>query len=236
LNAWSAEALDLHHKQSDFTSYHFADVVRGLCKRKTKNTYHSVWQWQCSAEEANRRVGAFYRSDSFRLNGGIEPIVGAKGALLRLKASGCRLFVVTSRQNAIRDVTVQWIHTHYQDIFDDILHGNHYAADGGRPTPKSTLCKSVGATMLVDDNVIYARECAEAGIRVAHLNLAGKYPWARGLAPHEVRHCHGIARKLWALVFTSDITPSLADYTRRVVVGGGARRATAFPGRGAAGR
>jgi len=213
---WSASALDLKLKEADFHVYHFAagassGVLFTVVLSHPLTPLPPVWQ--CSPEEANRRVGAFYASDHFRRDGGIAPLPGAREALARLKGAGCRLVVVTSRQNAIRDVTHEWIDTHYAGLFSDgalkeliasivenrssrpplslsaaapVLHGNHYSADGSPALPKSVLCAKVGAELLVDDNCVYAQECADAGIRVLHFNHQGRYPWSKGLPPHRL--------------------------------------------------
>ena len=148
---------------SDFHRYNFAEV------------------WRCSPEEANRRVFAFYASKHFQADGGLKPVPGARDALLRLRDAGCELHVVTSRQKAIRDTTLEWLSLHYKDIFTSVQFGNHFVA-GSPAIPKSALCKQVGATLLVDDNNDYAMECAAADISVLHFNLEGKYAWGQGVA------------------------------------------------------
>ena len=117
---WSASALDLKLKEADFHVYHFAAGANNMLFTVVlSRPLTPLPVWQCSPEEANRRVGAFYASDHFRRDGGIAPLPGAREALARLKGAGCRLVVVTSRQNAIRDVTHEWIDTHYAGLFSD---------------------------------------------------------------------------------------------------------------------
>ncbi|XP_028786900.1 uncharacterized protein LOC114742851 isoform X4 [Neltuma alba] len=83
-----------------------------------------------------------------------------------------------SRQNAIKDHTIEWIEEYYPGLFQEIHFGNHFALDG-LSRPKSEICRSrsLGAKVLIDDNPRYAVECAEAGIRVLLFDYQNSYPW-----------------------------------------------------------
>lgn len=63
-------------------------------------------------------------------------------------------------------------------MFDEIHFGNHFALDGGS-RPKSEICRSLNAKVLIDDNPSYAIECAEAGIRVLLFDYENSYPWSK---------------------------------------------------------
>lgn len=108
---------------------------------------------------------------------GIHPIPGARQALQKLSKC-CTLTIVTSRQNAIKDHTIEWIEKHYPRLFQEIHFGNHFALDG-HSRPKSEICRSLGAKVLIDDNPKYAIECAEAGIRVLLFDYENSYPWSK---------------------------------------------------------
>lgn len=41
------------------------------------------------------------------------------------------------------------------------------------------ICRSLGATVLIDDNPRYALECAEVGIRVLLFDFENSYPWCK---------------------------------------------------------
>ncbi|KAL0292395.1 UNVERIFIED_CONTAM: hypothetical protein Scaly_2593000 [Sesamum calycinum] len=83
-----------------------------------------------------------------------------------------------SRQNAIKDHTVGWIEKHYPGLFQEIHFGNHFALDG-QSRPKSDICRSLGAKVLIDDNPRYAIECAEVGIKVLLFDYENSYPWSK---------------------------------------------------------
>ncbi|XP_058079062.1 uncharacterized protein LOC131227306 isoform X2 [Magnolia sinica] len=126
-------------------------------------------------DEADIRVHEFFKTAYFKK--GIHPIPGAHQALLRL-STFCNLSIVTSRQNAIKDHTIEWIEKHYPGLFQEIHFGNHFALDG-QSRSKSEICRSLGAKVLIDDNPRYAVECAEVGIKVLLFDYDNSYPWCK---------------------------------------------------------
>lgn len=157
LNKFIAERYALNHSVSEYYVYEFCKI------------------WNCSRSEADIRVHEFYKTSYFKA--GIHPIPGARWALHRL-SSFCNLSIVTSRQNAIKDHTIEWIKTHYPGLFQEIHFGNHFALDG-QSRSKSEMCRSLGAQVLIDDNPRYATECAEVGIKVLLFDYNNSYPWAK---------------------------------------------------------
>jgi hypothetical protein len=64
---------------------------------------------------------------------------GALEALTRMGGS-YDLVVVTSRQHAIQDLTLDWIDRHFPGIFQEVFFGNHWALEGVA-TKKSDICR-----------------------------------------------------------------------------------------------
>lgn len=157
LNLFIEETYWEHHDISDYYIYDFMKI------------------WNCSQMEANHRVHAFFDSDHFK--NGISPIPGAHRTLLQL-APFCQLVVVTSRQNVIKERTLEWIDRYYAGIFKEVHFGNHFALDGPSRR-KSEICRCLGANVLIDDNPRYAIDCAESGIEVLLFDLHGGYPWSK---------------------------------------------------------
>ncbi|KAH1216434.1 hypothetical protein GmHk_13G037336 [Glycine max] len=131
--------------------------------------------WNCSRDEADIRVHEFFKTPYFK--SGIHPLPGAQMALQKLSRF-CSLSVVTSRQNAIKDRTIEWIEKNYPGLFREIHFGNHFALDGVS-RPKSEICRSLKAKVLIDDNPRYAIECADVGIRVLLFDYENSYPWCK---------------------------------------------------------
>jgi len=160
LNAFCDETYSCQYHVKDYFVYDFARV------------------WQCSQDESNRRVHEFFDSVHFR--DGIEVIPGSYESLLRLKESisNIKLNVVTSRQHVIQDHTMEWLENHFPDTFDAVYFGNHFALEGVSKK-KSEICAEIGASVLIDDNPVYAMECAQAGIKVLLYDWELQYPWSK---------------------------------------------------------
>ncbi|WCJ42898.1 Haloacid dehalogenase-like hydrolase (HAD) superfamily protein [Euphorbia peplus] len=157
LNKFIADRYSLIHSVSEYHVYEFFKI------------------WNCSRDEADVRVHEFFKTTYFK--SGIYPLPGAQKALDNLSRL-CNLSVVTSRQNVIKDHTIDWIEKHYPGVFQEIHFGNHFALDG-ESKPKSEICRSLGATVLIDDNPKYALECAEVGIKVLLFDYEKSYPWCK---------------------------------------------------------
>lgn len=157
LNQFIADRYSSNHSVSEYHVYEFFKI------------------WNCSRDEANMRVHEFFKTSYFKK--GIHPIPGALQALQNLSRF-YSLSIVTSRQHVIKDHTIEWIEKHYPGLFQEIHFGNHFALDG-KPRPKSEICRSLGAKVLIDDNPRYAIECAEVGIRVLLFDYENSYPWSK---------------------------------------------------------
>ncbi|XP_039012227.1 uncharacterized protein LOC120141419 [Hibiscus syriacus] len=84
---------------------------------------------------ADIRVHEFFNTPYFKK--------GIKMTLHKLSRF-CSLSVVTSRQNVIKDHTIEWLEKHYPGLFQEIHFGNHFALDR-KSRPKSEICRSLGA-------------------------------------------------------------------------------------------
>ncbi|XAR51123.1 hypothetical protein NMG60_11005666 [Bertholletia excelsa] len=157
LNRFIADRYSSNHCVSEYHVYEFFKI------------------WNCSRDEADHRVHEFFKTSYFKT--GIHPIPGAQQALQKISRF-CDLSVVTSRQNAIKDHTIEWIEKHYPGLFQEIHFGNHFALEG-KSRRKSDICRSLAARVLIDDNPRYAIECAEVGIRVLLFDYKNSYPWCK---------------------------------------------------------
>jgi 5'(3')-deoxyribonucleotidase len=166
LNKFCEEEYGITYEISDYFAYDFAKV------------------WSCSQDESNQRVHDFF--DSHHFAAGIEVIPGAFDVLHRLKQS-CNLMIVTSRQHIIQEPTLEWLESHFPNIFSEVHFGNHFALEGSS-RKKSDICAAIGADVLIDDNPGYALECAKAGIKVLLYDWRGSYPWAKTDGGEGPRH------------------------------------------------
>lgn len=104
-------------------------------------------------------------------------LVGAQETLGEL-SSWCELMVVTSRQHVIQKATTEWICQHFPGVFSSIHFGNHFACEG-ISRKKSAICKEIGADVLIDDNPLYAIDCASNGVDVVLYDWGNAYPWSK---------------------------------------------------------
>lgn len=91
------------------------------------------------------------------------------------------LYSITSRPFEIEHLTIQWLDKHFPDTFVEITHTNSGHYSGGKTgIKKSDVCKRIGATVIVEDNVKYANDCAENGITTFLMER----PWNKGQKIH----------------------------------------------------
>ena len=116
--------------------------------------------WGGTRAEADDKMHDFFESPYF-LDG--LPVVEGAAEVLRKHSETLELHVVTSRTNVLTEHTVWWIDANYPGVFADLHFGNHYGQGVARSKPD--LCRAIDAVMMIDDNMHYATQCAEAGIR-----------------------------------------------------------------------
>lgn len=133
---------------------------------------YDFWHvWGGTRDEAIAKVRYFHDSGA---SSDVKPFPEALAALRQIK-NQYDLQIVTSRQLEYEELTRRWLERNFAGVFSAAHFGNHYQEDITiKPTNKSDLCKSIGANWLVDDSLVYARECAGKGIKVL---LFGDYPW-----------------------------------------------------------
>lgn len=157
LNKYIADRYSSNYSVSEYHVYEFFKI------------------WNCSRDEADIRVHEFFKTPYFK--SGIHPLPGAQTAIQKLSRF-FNLSIVTSRQNVIKDHTIEWIEKNFPGLFHEIHFGNHFALDG-ISRPKSEICRSLNAKVLIDDNPRYAIECAEIGIKVLLFDYENSYPWSK---------------------------------------------------------
>ncbi|ESQ53842.1 hypothetical protein EUTSA_v10025620mg [Eutrema salsugineum] len=173
-----AVAVDIDEVLGNFVSALNRFIADRYLSNHSVSEYH-VYEffkiWNCSRNEADIRVHEFFKTSYFKK--GIHPLPGAHKTLHKLSRY-CELSVVTSRQNVIKDHTLKWIDIHFPGMFKQIHFGNHFALHG-ESKPKSEICRSFGAEILIDDNPRYAEECANIGMKVLLFDYENSYPWSK---------------------------------------------------------
>lgn len=128
----------------------------------------ALWGTQ-TEEEAIRRVHRFFDTAIFR---NAQPFREAKHAIRHL-SERFTIVAITARDTLIEEVTREWLDEHFSELIHEAHFTAKYSLEGGA-RKKIDVCREVGATHLVDDNLQNCLEVAESGLQAV---LFGEYPW-----------------------------------------------------------
>ena len=103
-------------------------------------------------------------------DGEIRLVDGALEAVKELSKKH-ELIILTARHPMFKDKTEKFLEMHFGNIFSQILYTGEAFQKYG--TTKSDLCKELDINIIIEDNKLFSRECAEKGIRV----LLFDKPW-----------------------------------------------------------
>lgn len=130
-----------------------------------------------NVEEYKRRFWEYLETDRHARE---QPIYEeTKRCLYELKKN-YNLEVVTARDGAIKESTIEWLNEQLPDLFSDV-HFNSSWKDGERKT-KAAVCQAIGADYLIDDSVEHCNSSAECGVNAI---LFGNYGWNSHHEIHE---------------------------------------------------
>lgn len=91
----------------------------------------------------------------------IKPVPGALEKLTQRKNEWRILKVVTWRSSKRKEATTQRIETHFPDIFSEIHFAEHLTDQAKH---KSEICQEIWATVIIEDNLDYCMDTANADI------------------------------------------------------------------------
>jgi uncharacterized HAD superfamily protein len=117
------------------------------------------------------RIQAFQETGALKFG---DPIQGSIPAL-SLLSEHYDIFIVSARGPELLGHTIEWLMQHYPKIFSGVYFAEYWLeSEESERWTKSMLCKKIGAGVLIEDSLKYAKECSDEGIRVL---LFGNYPW-----------------------------------------------------------
>ena len=229
LTVWHNRIFNTSYTLDDYTTYSFKDL------------------WGGTNEQSVAKVHDYFKSPEFLT--GVLPIAPAFNILQQFTSS-FEFVVVTSRQTVIQEETKQWIATHYPNIFSSVQLGNHY--DLASPDPdapgtgnivkrsKPKMCQDIQATLLIDDSVKYAYQCAvqvennqnqETSMR--SVILFGAYGWNEGSHIEHMEEVLGFVEKgIVKRATTWTEVGELLEEHRKTLVGSGDETATTVDSNG----
>lgn len=136
----------------------------------TDHEFENIRKYDLSFEERYQHdLDFFQKNDTINL---VKPVVWAKEKILEWKKKWYKLYIITWRPEIIRKQTESWINHYYPNIFEEIFLAN---LDESNATPKSLFCENIWAEVMVEDNLMFAREVAKKWIKVYLLDN----PWNR---------------------------------------------------------
>lgn len=154
----------------------------------TVDDYGEDWakMWNVDQEEEKRRALQLYESGILST---FERAEQAEKVVKRL-SQHYKLVITTSRVEHVRQATLDWVNTHFKDMFEEIHFAGFYDSLQKNATKltKADLLKSIGADYLIDDQPKHCFAAAEIGINSI---LFGDYQWSRGIKklPEHVTRC-----------------------------------------------
>lgn len=124
--------------------------------------------WGGTLEEAIQKVEEFLKSHYFEK---IQPIKESINGINALKQKH-KLFVISTRQSFVHEKTINWLEKHFPSTFSKTFFANYWEKDKPKIL-KSEVCLKKRISILIEDELDWAIECAEKGIRV----LLFDTPW-----------------------------------------------------------
>ena len=126
--------------------------------------------YKITESESAKMVRAFYETEEFAK---MPPIANAYKAMTELKR-GNKLFIVTGRQEVVRDKTQRWIHDNFPGIFSDVIMTNSFTRD---EVSKADVCKMLNIGLMIDDNFSVCEDCLDVNIGAVNFIGDPVYPW-----------------------------------------------------------
>ncbi len=122
-----------------------------------------------SIEEAVHRVHRYFETDTFKNE---KPYDEAGPALTEL-GQNYELVIITGRDEAIEDITRDWLQTYFPDVFKEVHFTSLYSLVG-KSRSKAEVTALLNADYFIDDNLPAVTEVAASGVPSL---LFGDYPW-----------------------------------------------------------
>ena len=179
-------AIDIDEVLSEFLSQLciFHNITYNTSLKLSDFYSYNFWEtWGGTRNEATIKCYQFFNSIYFK---DLPTINNSYNVLSSLKLKyNIQYVIVTSRQLDIKDQTLEWLNKNYPNLFNDVQFGHHYSNENDNRPAKSKLdmCLELNASILIDDSLIYATQCAEKLKYVLLFDLDYKYNWNKVCSP-----------------------------------------------------
>jgi len=106
----------------------------------------------------------------------VKPLEWALDKLNELKLEWYKFIIITARREEFREYSEARIEKYYPWIFDEIIFTNHYTENS---VPKSEICKQKWVEIMIEDNLDYAIDMANVGVKMYLIDK----PWNKQYNP-----------------------------------------------------
>ncbi|MCK5624570.1 HAD hydrolase-like protein [Candidatus Pacearchaeota archaeon] len=146
------ETFKTNLKKEDFKTYSFNHARGGTMKQAVSS------------------VRQFYNTDFFKE---MKPFPGAIEIIQELKENN-DLFIVTSRPYNMKNGTFDQLSKYFLNMFSEVFFSsNHYTRAKNSGKTKAEICNDLEASLLIDDSLVYSKECVKNGVGAILLDA----PW-----------------------------------------------------------
>ncbi len=127
-----------------------------------------------SKERGSQILEEFDKSSYFDM---IRPLENAQKVVSELSKKH-KLIIITARTSEVKNQTKKWIKKYFPKIKEIFFVSDNYLA---YTCKKSSVCKDIGADIIIEDKKNFAIDCSNSGIKV----LLFDYPWNRKIGEHD---------------------------------------------------
>jgi uncharacterized HAD superfamily protein len=165
-------AIDIDDVLADTLNY-FINYYNNLYKKNFSRKDFYIYHWWkilgLSKEEFLKIFYQFVAENNFKK---FSPMRGAQSAINRIKKEHY-LIVVTGRENNLVDATEYWLNRHFPNVFQEIYYTASMLEKKMEAISKTGACWQGGADLMIDDQFLFAKDCATSGLRT----LLFDSPW-----------------------------------------------------------
>ena len=124
-------------------------------------------------KQSQKMVQEFYESETFDM---LQPIQDSQSVIRLMRPHVDKMYIVTGRQDCVREKTEDWLDFHFPGIFDDVILTNSFTSF---ELQKYDICHALNLDTIVDDSDMTCGICKHWDMRSIH--FAGKngspYEW-----------------------------------------------------------
>lgn len=122
-----------------------------------------------SVDSAIKYVHEYFKTDEFKN----LPVADGAIATIQELAGKYDLYLITARQDILRDLTLYWLDKNFPKVFKQIIFVNHYSLDNSPKREKGEVCEELGCKVIIDDNPYHIQSLIKYRIKVILLDK----PW-----------------------------------------------------------